>query len=96
MPCWAGSYTDGREPRTPYPIDVSDDEWAFVAPSLTLMTDDAPQRAYTLREGFAARRWIVRAGAPWRVLPHEVPPWHTVDDQTSALAPCRCVRGDCP
>ena len=25
-------------PRKPYPTDVSDDEWAFVAPYLTLMT----------------------------------------------------------
>ena len=31
-------------PRTPYPTDVSDDEWAFLAPSLTLMREDAPQR----------------------------------------------------
>jgi len=25
-------------PRKPYPSDVTDDEWAFVAPYLTLMT----------------------------------------------------------
>jgi transposase len=30
--------------RTPYPTDVTDDEWAFVAPYLSLMTPDAPQR----------------------------------------------------
>ncbi|HWQ12718.1 MAG TPA: IS5/IS1182 family transposase, partial [Roseiflexaceae bacterium] len=28
--------------RTGYPSDVSDDEWAFVAPYLTLMKEDAP------------------------------------------------------
>jgi transposase len=28
----------------PYPTDVSDAEWAFVAPYLTLMREDAPQR----------------------------------------------------
>ena len=38
--------------RKPYPRDVSDDEWAFVDPSLTLMTADAPQRTYSLREAF--------------------------------------------
>src|SRR5579884_3417570 len=68
--------------RQPYPTDVSDEEWAFVAPYLTLMTEDAPQRDYPLREVFDALRWIVRAGAPWRLLPHEFPPWHTVYDQT--------------
>ena len=40
--------------RKPYPSDVSDDEWAFVAPYLTLMTEDAPQREYSLREVFNA------------------------------------------
>jgi transposase len=70
------------ENRKPYPTDVSDEEWAFVAPYLTLMTEDAPQRDYPLREVFNATRWIVRAGAPWRYLPHEFPPWHTVYDQT--------------
>jgi transposase len=70
------------ETRKPYPTDVSDEEWAFVAPYLTLMTEDAPQRDYALREVFNALRWIVRAGAPWRLLPHEFPPWHTVYDQT--------------
>ena len=29
--------------RTPYPTDVSDDEWAFVAPYLTLLPEDAVQ-----------------------------------------------------
>jgi transposase len=29
-----------------------DGEWAFVAPYLTLMTEDAPQREYSLREVF--------------------------------------------
>ena len=36
--------------RRPYPSDVSDEEWAFVAPYLTLMREDAPQRAHDLRE----------------------------------------------
>jgi len=27
-------------------------------------------------------RWIVRAGAPWRMLPHDFPPWEAVYQQT--------------
>ncbi len=38
--------------RKPYPSDVCDDEWAFVAPYLTLMAEDAPQRDHPLREVF--------------------------------------------
>src|SRR5437867_3508964 len=52
-----------RPTRTPYPSDVSDEEWAFVAPYLTLMTEDAPQRAHALREVFNGLRWLVRTPA---------------------------------
>ncbi len=68
--------------RTPYPSDVSDEEWAFVAPYLTLMTEEAPQRDHALREVFNGLRWIVRTGAEWRLLPHDLPPWYTVYQQT--------------
>lgn len=68
--------------RKAYPSDVSDDEWAFVAPYLTLMTEDAPQRGHSLREVFNGLRWIVRAGAPWRMMPNDLPPWFTVYQQT--------------
>jgi transposase len=68
--------------RKPYPSDVSDDEWAFVAPYLTLMTEEAPQREHPLREVFNGLRWIVRAGAPWRLLPNDLPPWEAVYQQT--------------
>ena len=69
-------------PRKPYPSDVSDEEWTFVAPYLTLMTPDAPQRRYDLREVFNATRWLVRAGSPWRMLPTNFPPWEAVYHQT--------------
>ena len=69
-------------PRKPYPTDVSDEEWAFVAPYLSLMTEDAPQRRHDLREVCNAVRWIVRAGAPWRMLPHDFPRWEAVYQQT--------------
>ena len=51
-------------PRKPYPSDVSDDEWAFVAPYLALVREDAPQRRHELRELFNGLRWIVRTGGP--------------------------------
>ena len=61
--------------RKSYPSDVSDDEWAFAAPYLSLMVDDAPQRRHELREVDNALRWIVRTGAQWRMLPTNFPPW---------------------
>ncbi len=68
--------------RKPYPSDVTDEEWSFVAPYLTLMREDAPQREHDLRGIFNALRWIVRAGASWRMMPHDLPPWEAVYQQT--------------
>ncbi len=79
-----------REARKPYPTDVSDDEWAFVAPYLTLMRAAAPQRVHEPREVFNALRWIVRAGAPWRYLPGNFPPWEAVYQQTRRWIEAGC------
>lgn len=68
--------------RNPYPSDVSDEEWTFVAPYLTLLPEDAGQRQYSLREVYNGLRWIVRTGATWRMMPHDLPPWYIVYQQT--------------
>jgi transposase len=68
--------------RKPYPSDVSDEEWNFVVPYLTLMTLDAAQREHDLREIFNAMRWIVRTGSPWRYMPNDLPPWQAVYQQS--------------
>lgn len=71
------------EPRNkPYPSDASDEEWAFVAPYLALVREDAPQRNHDLREVFNALKWLLRTGAPWRMLPHDFPQWEAVYQQT--------------
>jgi len=49
--------------RKAYPSDVSEADWALVAPYLILITEDAQQREYPLREVFNGRRWIVRSGS---------------------------------
>lgn len=68
--------------RKAYDSDVNDAEWAFSEPYLTLMREDAPQRGYALREVFNGLRWIVRTGASWRQMPHDLPPWWVVYQQT--------------
>jgi len=67
--------------RKAYPSDVSDEEWALIAPYLTLISEDAPQREHSLREVFNGLRWIARTGAPWRMMAHDLPPWYTVFQQ---------------
>ena len=78
--------------RKPYPTDVSDEEWAFVAPYLALVREDAPQRTHDVRKVFDALRWIVRAGAPWRMLPNDFPPWEAVYQQTQRWIAAGCFE----
>ena len=82
--------------RQLYPTDVSDEEWALVAPYLTLMTPEAPQRQHDLREIFNALRWMVRAGASWRMLPHDFPPWPAVYQQTQRWLRAGCFEAIVP
>ena len=67
--------------RKSYPSDVTDTEWEFLLPYLTLMREDAPQREYSLRELFDALRYVVKTGCQWRFLPHDFPPWTAVYQQ---------------
>jgi len=71
-----------RPTRQPYVSDVSDEEWDFIVPYLTLMTEEAPQRHHSLRELFNGLRYIVRGGLQWRLMPHDLPPWPAVYQQT--------------
>ncbi|HEY3080118.1 MAG TPA: IS5 family transposase [Chloroflexota bacterium] len=78
--------------RKPYPSDVSDEEWFFVAPYLTLMTEDAPQRAHPLREVFNGLRYIVKTGGQWRWMPHDLPPWPAVYQQARRWLAAGCFE----
>src|SRR5262249_45141829 len=75
--------------RRPYPSDVSDEEWTFVVPYLTLLPQTAAQRRHELREVFNALRWMVRSGAPWRMLPVHFPP---VYQQTRRWIAAGCFK----
>ncbi len=78
--------------RKSYPSDVSDDEWAFVAPYLALIDEHALQRKYDLREVYNGLRWLVRTGAQWRMLPHDFPRWEAVYQQTQRWLRAGCFK----
>ncbi|MBV8738814.1 MAG: IS5 family transposase [Alphaproteobacteria bacterium] len=78
--------------RKPYPSDVSDDAWPLVVPSLTLMRADAAQREHSLRELFNGLRYVVRYGIAWRAMPHDLPPWFTVYQQTQRWLAAGCFE----
>lgn len=68
--------------RKPYSTDVSDEEWAFAAPYLALVREDAPQRTHDLREVFNGLRYVVKGGVTWRLVPNDLPPWEIIYQQT--------------
>lgn len=76
--------------RKPYPSDLSDEEWALVAPYLRLLREDARQRTHSLREVFNGLRYLVRYGVAWRALPNDLPPWPAVYEQA-----VRWLRAGC-
>ena len=78
--------------RKPYPSDVSDEEWALVAPYLALLREDAGQRRHPLREVFNGLRYVVKTGAPWRWMPHDLPPWEMVYQQTQRWLAAGCFE----
>ena len=79
-----------RPRATGYPSDVSEEEWSFVTPYLTLSRLDSPQRTHDLRAVFNAMRWLVRTGATWRMMPNDLPPWPAVFQQMQ-----RWMRAGC-
>jgi transposase len=70
--------------RKPYPSDVSDEECAFS----WLRTSRSSGKTHPNARVRAARglqrtlRWIVRIGSAWRYMPHDLPAWETVYQQT--------------
>lgn len=84
--------SQSRSSRKTYPSDVSDTEWEFCVPYLTLMKEDAPQREHCLRDLFDALRYVVRTGCAWRFLPHDLPPWHAVYQQAQRWMKAGCFE----
>ena len=78
--------------RPGYQTDVTDEEWAFVAPYLALCREDAAQRDYPLREVFNGLRYIVKTGNQWRMMPHDLPPWYVVYQQMRRWMEARCFE----
>ncbi len=51
-------------------------------PILELLPLQSGQRIHGLRQVFNALRWLVRTASPWRMLPHDFPPWAAVYQET--------------
>jgi putative transposase len=64
--------------RKPYPTDLTDEQWARIAPSIPPAMPGGRRRTVNVREVVNAILYFVRTGCQWRNLPHDFPPWGTV------------------
>lgn len=64
--------------RAPYPSDLSDAEWALLAPLLPPPKPTGPPRKWPDRLIADAVFYVLRSGCAWRMLPREFPAWPTV------------------
>ena len=64
--------------RRAYQTDLSDAEWACIEPHIPAPEASGRPRIHPLREILDAVFYVVRGGCPWRLLPHDFPPWKTV------------------
>ena len=60
--------------RKSYPTDLTDSQWAIIAPLFKGMRE----YKYSKRELLNAVLYVVDNGCKWRALPHEFPAWQTV------------------
>src|SRR3954453_16073083 len=64
--------------RKPYPTDLSDAQWTRSQSCLATPKAQGRPRTHSLRDVLDAIFYVLKSGCPWRLLPHDFPPWSTV------------------
>ena len=64
--------------RTPYPSDLTDEQWKLIEPLIPPAKSGGRPRTVSMQEVVNAILYLSRTGCSWRMLPHEFPPWGTV------------------
>jgi putative transposase len=71
-------------PRKPYPSDLSDEQWEWIAIALPPAKPGGRPRGVDLREVVNAILYLNRSGCQWDMLPHDFPPKSTVYEYLAA------------
>jgi putative transposase len=64
--------------RKPYPSDLTDAQWAILAPLIPPARPGGAPRRVEMREVLNAILYVLRTGCPWYALPHDFPAWQPV------------------
>jgi len=62
----------------PAETDLTDAEWAILAPHMPPPANRGRPRDWTFREIINGIFYVLRGGIPWRLMPTDLPPWPTV------------------
>ena len=63
-----------------YPSDLTDDEWAWVKPSIPPAKHGGRQREVDIREVLNGIMYVLSTGCQWRYIPRDLPPRSTLHD----------------
>ncbi len=63
-----------------YPSDLTDDEWALVAPLIPSGKQGGTKRRVDVREVVNGLMYILSTGCQWRAVPKDLPPRSTLFD----------------
>lgn len=63
-----------------YPSDVTEEEWAAIAPLIPPARRGGRKRSVNVREVFNGLLYVLSTGCQWRAIPKEFPPRSTVFD----------------
>ncbi len=64
--------------RRYYSSDLTNREWAILEPLIPPPKPGGRSVSWERREIVDAILYVLRSGGPWRMLPHDFPPWQTV------------------
>lgn len=59
--------------RTPYPTDLSDEQWRELQPLIPPAKPGGRPRAQDMREIVNGIRYVLRSGCAWDLMPHDLP-----------------------
>lgn len=65
-------------PEQAYPTDLTDAQWALIAPLLAKARGSGHPQVIELRRVVNAILYLLRTGCRWRMLPKDFPNWHAV------------------
>jgi len=65
--------------RKPYPTDISDEAWEWIAPLLAQGTGPGRPRTVDIREIANAIFYLDKTGCQWEMLPHDFPDYRHVN-----------------